>query len=93
MDPSSLFEQLAQDRADSGAAARNARGNLTVGGSVRAMTSKGRIVVKLSPERTAQLVSDGAGEHYKGQANAWLELDDELSADDVAELIDEALHD
>lgn len=93
MDPSTLFEQLAQDRAGSGAAALNARGNLTVDGSVRAMTSKGRIVVKLTPERTAQLVSEGAGTHYKGQANAWLELGDKLSADDVAGLLDEALHD
>lgn len=93
MDPVPLFEELARDRADSGAAERNARGNLTVGGSVRAMTSKGRIVVKLTPERTAQLVSDGVGTHYKGQANAWLELDDELPSDGVASVIDEALRD
>lgn len=93
MDPVALFEELAQDRADSGAAARNARGNLTVGGSVRAMTSKGRIVVKLTPARTAQLVSEGVGTHYKRQANAWLELDDELPSDGVASVIDEALRD
>lgn len=91
MDPLTLFEELAQDRADSGAAARNAKGNLTVSGSVRVMTSKGRIVVKLTPARTAQLVSEGAGAHYKGQANAWLELEDELPADSVASIIDEAL--
>ncbi len=93
MDPSTLFEHLAQARADAGTAERNAKGNLTVGGSVRAMTSNGRIVIKLTPERTAQLVSEGAGAHYKGQANAWLELDDALAADDVAGLVDEALHD
>lgn len=93
MDPVTLFEELAQDRADSGGVARNARGNLTVGGSVRAMTSKGRIVVKLTPARTAQLVSEGVGTHYKGQANAWLELHAELPAGDVVGVIDEALRD
>lgn len=91
MDPVTLFEQLAQDRAAAGAAGRNARGNLTVSGSVRAMTSKGRIVVKLAPARTAQLVSEGSGTHYKGQANAWLELHGELPAGEVARVIDEAL--
>ncbi|UUY02179.1 hypothetical protein LRS13_15830 [Svornostia abyssi] len=91
MDPATLFEELARHRADAGAAERNTKGNLTVGGSVRAMTSKGRIVVKLTPARTAQLVSEGVGTHYKGQRNAWLELHGELPADDVARVIDEAL--
>lgn len=91
-----LFETIAAELGEGDErVSRNSRGSLTVAegarSSVRAMTSGGRIVVKLDAARTAALVADGGGAHYKGQPNAWLELRAGLDPDTVRALIAEAL--
>ena len=77
-------------------ASRNAKGSLVVTANdgrstVRAMTSGGRVVVKLDRDHVLELVAAGVGNHYKGQVNEWLELSSEVSVDDVRRLTVEAL--
>lgn len=95
MSDAGLFDAIAADLALRPGVERNRRGSLTVPGSasgaVRAMTSTGRIVVKLDPARTAACVADGVGEHYKGQVNAWLALTPGLGEQTVLGLVEEAL--
>jgi hypothetical protein len=69
---------------------RNRRGSLVLDG-VRAMTSQGRIVVKLDPARVHRLVEAGVGRHYKGQINGWLEIGPGASAETCRQLIEESL--
>lgn len=91
-----LFAQLAADvvNTDSGVG-QNSRGSLVVdqGGrsTVRAMTSRGRIVVKLDRARVNDLVVSGWGVNYKGQRNEWFELDPELDRRIVEALVRESL--
>ena len=56
-----------------------------------AMTSRGHVVVRLSPERVRALVEERHGRHYKDQQNAWLEVDPGLDPDMVRALIEESL--
>ncbi|WP_309130867.1 hypothetical protein [Brevibacterium sp.] len=90
-----IFDSIARDLSGRPGIEQNRRGSLIVPGgvrgAVRAMTSHGRIVVKLDPERTAALVIDAVGEHYKDQRNAWLELRADLEPDQIRALIAEAL--
>lgn len=89
-----IFEEIADEIARRAGVVRNRRGSLvTVGArsSVRAMTSRGHVVVKLSPARTASLVAAGIGCHYKDQANAWLELRDDADSSMVRALVYEAV--
>lgn len=92
MTPSEIFEGLAAELAQRDGVRRNARGSLTTDG-VRAMTSTGHVVVKLDRERVAALVADGVGTHYKDQVNAWLQLDPDLTPEQVRALVEESLVD
>jgi len=88
-----LFEALAGDLAALGFA-RNRRGSLLgADGSVRAMTSRGRIVVKLGHDRARDLFAQELGVPYKGQVNQWVELLPELSPETVDRLVRESLKD
>ena len=89
--PADLYDTLAADLATLPGVGRNSRGSLVVDGGVRAMTSTGNIVVKLTPGRTRDLVQAGTGRHYKDQPNAWLEVGPDVPADTVRELLKEAL--
>lgn len=83
--------QIAGERAH---VERNARGSLVLCGerpSVRAMTSRGTIVVRLDRQRVLELVDHGSGEHYKGQVNNWLVLSADLDETEIRRLVDEAL--
>ena len=90
-----IFERVADEFARRPGVERNGRGSLVVvggvGGAVRAMTSRGRVVVKLRPARVTDLVARGRGEHYKNQRNAWLELDLDTPEAEVRQLVGEAL--
>ena len=88
--PSELFDRLATELAERPDVTRNARGSLVTSG-VRAMTSRGHVVVRLSPERVRALVEERHGRHYKDQQNAWLEVDPGLDPDMVRALIEESL--
>ena len=90
--PVELFETLAAEAASRHGVARNRRGSLVLDdGGVRAMTSRGAIVVKLDPDRVRALVRAGTGRHYKGQANAWLELAPDTGEETCRRLVDESL--
>lgn len=70
------FERIAEELVSARGIARNERGSvLGENGTVRAMTSKGRVVVRLDPDRVLELVTRGLGDHYRGQANRWLVVD------------------
>jgi hypothetical protein len=87
-----LFEELAEQAAARPGVSRNSRGSLVLeGAGVRAMTSKGAIVVKLDPALVRELVQAGSGRHYKDQPNAWLAIDPAASIETCRELITRAL--
>lgn len=90
MTPDELFDRLADRLAQRPDVSRNGRGSLVREG-VRAMTSRGRIVVRLSPRRVLELADQGHGRHYKDQVNAWLDLDPALPEDQVEQLVEESL--
>lgn len=86
-----LFEQIAVAMTRLPGVGRNRRGSLTVGDRVRAMTSRGHIVVRLPTARVGSLVAAGVGEHYKGQANDWLQVADGTGPAVVRDIVLEAL--
>lgn len=86
-----IADQIATERSD---VSRNRRGSLvklSQRQSVRAMTSRGAIVVRLDRQRVADLVASGHGIHYKGQINEWLQLGDELDVQPIHALVEEAV--
>lgn len=86
------FEELADGLAVRRGVARNSRGSLLGDdGTVRAMTSGGRIVVRLEPDRVLHLVEAGRGRHYKSQRNRWIELDESLDEAETRALVYESL--
>jgi len=91
--PVEVFESVAAElESQHSDVGRNRKGSLVLaGGGVCAMTSRGAIVVRLAPQRVRALVESGAGRHYKGQVNAWLELSAELSVHRCRALIQESL--
>lgn len=90
--PDEVFRWVADDLVSAGCAQRNRRGSvLGSDGTVRAMTSTGRIVVKLGHDRCHELVAAGTGSPYKGQDNAWVVLDPGLATATVRALVVEAL--
>lgn len=89
--PSELFEQIASALVDGRPwLSRNARGSLVVSGTVRAMTSRGRIVVRLEPGRAAEVRASGEGTAYKDQPNRWVELRADLPEVRTASLVSES---
>ena len=91
---SETFDTLAIEFESNPKVSRNRRGSLVLDGEgVRAMTSRGAVVVKLRPARVRELVESGRGRHYKGQVNAWLELDPNADEELCRELISESLQD
>ena len=89
--PTEVFEQIACAlTADHPDLHRNARGSLVAGGTVRAMTSRGLVVVRLDPDRAAQVRASGEGSAYKGQPNRWVELRSDLDEARSAALVAEA---
>lgn len=86
-----LFEQGASAMAGLPGVERNRRGNLTIEGGVRAMTSGGRIVVCLPVERVRSRAAAVIGEHYKGQTYSWFELGEDATAAQARDLVFEAL--
>jgi hypothetical protein len=92
--PSETFDILATEFESRSKVFRNRRGNLVLDGEgVRAMTSRGAVVVKLRPDRVRELVESGRGRHYKDQVNAWLELGPDTDEELYRELITESLQD
>ncbi len=69
---------------------RNTRGSLVTHGAVRAMTSRGRVVIRLTSERAEEVRASGEGAAYKGQPNRWVELAADLPHERVAALVAEA---
>jgi hypothetical protein len=89
VDPEERFAALVQELADEpgvqppqpGAKRLFGARTLKVNGSIFAMLSRGALVVKLPPDRVAQLIADGAGGPFEaGMGNvlrAWLTLPDD----------------
>lgn len=89
--PVELFEEIASALVDEHLGLhRNARGSLVAAGTVRAMTSRGHVVVRLEPERAAEVRASGEGTAYTGQPNRWVQLRADLPEVRTASLVSES---